>query len=164
MSFYGEAIISRLPLHSPLKNSSHPMNQIIQNTIGEWLDHYDVHGWLLQSFINDATGAYLDLHGRQYGVKRKLDESDDNYRQRIIYEMLGHLTTEYLRDVYGVQLYTESDSEFVLGETLVSDNPYIVNLPSITGFLGVADETTQRILNRKFVLDRSITWLNEEGD
>ena len=160
MSIYGEAIISRLPLHSVLHDTSHPMNQIIQNTIGEWLDHYDVVEWFHQFFVTDATGAYLDLHGKQYGVKRKIDESDEDYRQRIVYAILKHLTVNYLIDVYDVQLYTRPSDTFVSGSTLVSDNPYILNDTSITGFLGVApDESTENTLNKKFVIEDVITWL-----
>ena len=157
---YGEAIINRLPLQSKIRDPSNPMNKIINNTIGEWLDRYDVQGWLHQFFIQDATGSYLDLHGRQYGLKRKPNEDDDSFKQRIIYEMLGHLTTDYLTDVYGVELYTNpADTTFVEGTTLVSDNPYLNSNESVDGFIGKTDSTTEGILNRKFVLDEAITWL-----
>lgn len=160
MSLYGESIIESLPLHSPIRKQGNPMHQIINNTVGEWLDHYDLIELFKQLFIQDATGLWLDVHGRQYNVKRKEDEDDESYRQRIIYEMLGHLTTYYLRDVYGVELYTNpSTTEFIEGVTLVSDNPYLCNSADVDGFLGETDNVTESILDKKFVLDEAIQWL-----
>ena len=74
--------------------------------------------------------------------------------------MLGHLTTDYLIDVYDIELYTNpANVTFIEGTTLVSDNPYLNNNESVDGFIGKTDPTTESILNRKFVLDEAITWL-----
>ena len=105
-----------------------------------------------QLFLNTATGAYLDLHGNDYGIRRKLDESDEDYRSRIIYESLGHLTVDFLLNVYGVELYSYVSGFNVNENTLVSDNPYMVS----DGFLAVTDEVTKEILDKKFILDTNI--------
>lgn len=156
---YGEVILNRLPLHSVLHDKNHPMYKIIDNSVGEWLDNYDIIEWFNQFFINTAKGAYLDLWGHEFKVKRRPDEDDESYRQRIIYEMLGRLTFNYLLDVFGVELYTNPVGGYVDGSTLVSDNPYLENSNLVDGFIGRADPDTQKVLNRKFVLDGVITWL-----
>lgn len=154
MSDCGEEIIARLPLHSVLHDSTHPMAKIINNTIGEWLDNVYDEKFLEQFFLQEADGPYLDLHGVDKNIPRKLNESDDDYRQRLILESIGHLTINFLRKVYNVELYTNVD-EFDMTNTLVSDNTYICD----KGFIGVADEMTQQILNKKFVLDNGVEWL-----
>ena len=94
------------------------------------------------------------MSGVDKNIPRKIDESDDDYRQRLILESIGHLTINFLRKVYNVELYTYVD-DFDVNNTLVSDNTYI----SDKGFIGVADEMTQQILNKKFVLDNGVEWL-----
>ena len=158
MSDVGEAIINRMPLQSPIRNPNNPMNKVIQNTVGAYMDTYNVIEWCSQHFITDATGKYLDVQGKDYGVKRKTDESDEDYRKRIIYEMLGHLTVDYIKDVYGVDLYVQPSSEFDEESTLTSDNEHLIDVEH-NGFFGVTDSTTKAILNKKFVLGDSITWL-----
>ena len=69
MSFYGTGIIERLPVNSQLQNPNNQMHIIIQNTIGELLDNFEID--YDQFFLQDATGKYLDLHGKQYGIGRK---------------------------------------------------------------------------------------------
>ncbi|WP_407415822.1 hypothetical protein [Methanobrevibacter sp.] len=154
MSMFGEEIIARLPPHSALHRQDNPGRKIIMNTIGEWLDRFEERDWMEQFFLQDATGKYLDLHGNDFGLPRKIDESDDDYRNRIIYESLGHLTTYFLKSVYNVELYVKVN-DFEADTMLTSDNEYI----SSNGFMGVVDETTQEILEKKFVLGSGITWL-----
>lgn len=154
MSDCGEEIIARLPLHSVLHNPNHPMNKIINNTVGEWLDKVYDEKFLEQVFIHEADGKYLDLHGVDKNIPRKINESDDDYRQRLILESIGHLTITFLTEVYNVELYTNVN-DFDARNTLISDNTYI----SDNGFLGVADELTKQILNKKFVLDNGVEWI-----
>ena len=42
MSFYGTGIIERLPVNSQLQNPDNPMHIIIQNTVGELLDTFEI--------------------------------------------------------------------------------------------------------------------------
>lgn len=155
MSEFGEAIIQRVN-NPELQKPGNPMNQIINHTVGEWLQDFDDKDFMEQFFLQESTGPYLDLHGRDYGIIRKIDESDEDYRARIIYESMGHLTIEFLKSVYGVKLYTLVDNFDATANTLVSDNPY---LASCYGFMGTADDTVKNILNKKFVLGEEITWL-----
>lgn len=163
MSIQGEEIINRLPLHSKLRNEDNPMRKILIYTIGEWLNQYNVDEWFKQHFLNDATGKYLDLFGKQFNVKRKIDEEDGDYRQRIIYIVIGHLTVPYLKSIYNVEIYNKPNN-YVEDMTLLSDNEYYLQTSSnidIEGYYGIADETTQNILNKKFILtgNGGVTWL-----
>ena len=154
MSLYGEALINRLPIHSVLHNSKNPMNKILNNTIGEYEDNYDIVEWMLQHFLNDATGKYLDLHGSELGVRRLKDETDDKYRQRLIYKAKGHLSLDYLMTMYDIEVYTGTDS-YTANQTLLADNPYL----SHDGLYIKCDTATQNELEKKLVLGGEVTWL-----
>jgi hypothetical protein len=103
-------------------------------------------------FIQSATGAWLDLHGRDYGVVRQLGESDDDYRTRIVQEKLEYLTPEYLDSVFDLVLYSYVEGFDASENTLTSDNPYITDY----GYMSEMNDTVYDILNRKFVLDSSV--------
>ena len=155
MSVFGEGLIERLHEHSVLRNPAHPMHKIINNGIGGWLDNYDANYLGEQVFLESATGKWLDLHGKEYGVPRRLDEDDETYRNRIVYEALEHLTVNYLMDVYGLNLYTLIEDFDVEDNTLASDNPYLGS----DGFMSIADSTVKNILEKKFVINGGVIWL-----
>ena len=90
MSVFGEEIIDRLHENCSLRNINNPVRKIIDNGVGEWFDNYDDQDFFNMFFLTDAVGAYLDEWGKIYGVKRKQDELDDDYRNRIIYDVLGY--------------------------------------------------------------------------
>ena len=154
MSEYGEQILDRLPENSSLKSSNNPARKVIMNTVGEWLDNYDDNFENL--FLNESVGEYIDCHGREYGVYRKLNESDEDYKKRIIYQILGHLTADYLIEIYNVNLYVNIPNYNPNNNELTSDNHYINDE---NGFMALADEVTRSILNKKFVLGSGIRWL-----
>jgi hypothetical protein len=154
MSEYGEEILERLSENSSLKSSNNPARKVIMNTLGEWLDNYDDNFENL--FLNESVGEYIDCHGREYGVYRKLNESDEDYKKRIIYQILGHLTADYLINIYNVNLYVDIPNYNPNNNELTSDNHYISDE---NGFMALADEVTRSILNKKFVLGSGIRWL-----
>jgi hypothetical protein len=154
MSEYGEEILERLSENSSLKSANNPARKVIMNTLGEWLDNYDDNFENL--FLNESVGEYIDCHGREYGVYRKLNESDEDYKKRIIYQILGHLTADYLIDIYKVNLYVNIPNYNPNNNELTSDNHYINDE---NGFMALADEVTRSILNKKFVLGSGIRWL-----
>ena len=154
MSEYGEEILDRLSENSSLKSSNNPSRKVIMNTVGQWLDNYDDNFENL--FLNESVGEYIDCHGREYGVYRKLNESDEDYKKRIIYQILGHLTADYLIDIYNVNLYVNIPNYNPNNNELTSDNHYINDE---NGFMALADEVTRSILNKKFVLGSGIRWL-----
>ena len=159
MSDFMDMIVEMLPMHSQLQKKDNPLRVVLDRTVGEYMDNFEIPDE--QIFLTSATGGWLDAHGRDYGVPRKIDEDDEHYRQRIIYEKLDHLTPSLLSDVYNVKLFTYRGDFNVSDNTLVSDNPHIVMNES---FLGLSDEDTIRILDKKFVLDSIVTWVNDIGE
>lgn len=156
MSDFADAIFDLLPLHSELNKSGNSLRKIIDRTVGEWVDNSQYCGleFRRQLFLNTASGAWLDLHGQDYGVYRRPDEGDEAYRERIVFEKLEHLTAENLGSIYGLTLYCYVEDFSAEDNDLTSDNPYIGDR-----FMSVADEDLQDILNAKFILGDSITWL-----
>ena len=154
MSDYGEEILDRLPENSSLKLPNNPARKVIMNTIGEWLDNYSDNFENL--FLNEAVGDYIDCHGREYTVYRKLNESDEDYKKRIIYHLIGHLTADYLINIYKIDLYVNIPNYNPNSNELTSDNYYIADE---NGFMASADEITKTILNKKFVLGSGVRWL-----
>ena len=155
MSTNGELILDQIPDTSELSNPNNPMYRIIDDGVGAWLDNFEERDLDSQLFLNTATGKYLDLHGKDWNIRRKPNESDEDYRQRIIYESMGEVTVGFLLTVYNVELYAFVDDFNVEDNTLTSDNPYI----SDKGFLAVSNQTTKDILDKKFILDTKIEWL-----
>lgn len=155
MTENGERILDSIPETSSLSNPNNPMYKIIDYAVGGYLDDFEDKDLDSQLFLNTATGKYLDLHGQDYNIRRKLNESDDDYRQRIIYESLGQITIDFLVNVYNVELYSYVQDFNLNNNTLVSDNPYL----SREGYLAIVDEETKEILDKKFILDTDIEWL-----
>ena len=144
MSFYGTGIIERLPVNSQLQNPNNQMHIIIQNTIGELLDNFEID--YDQFFLQDATGKYLDLHGKQYGIGRKNNESDEEYRNRIILGAYEYATVKVLTEIYGVKFYANVDNFENNNNLLCSDNPYLPG--ELMGFIS---EEVYNILDEKFI-------------
>ena len=157
MTIYGDGLIERLNMESSLQDPNNPMHRILNNGVGGWLDDYDENSLQEQVFIDSSNGNYLDLHGREYGVKRRVDESDDDYRERIILESLGKLTVEYLSEVYGLELYVYIQDFEMEDNTLSSRNPYLAT----DGFMSVVPTSIQNLLNKKFVLDSALHYIME---
>ena len=144
MSFYGTGIIERLPVNSQLQNPNNQMHIIIQNTIGELLDNFEID--YDQFFLQDATGKYLDLHCKQYGIGRKNNESDEKYRNRIILGAYEYATVKVLTEIYGVKFYANVDNFENNTNLLCSDNPYLTD--KLMGFIS---EEVYNILDEKFI-------------
>ena len=159
MSVFGDGIIERLHNNTVLADPDNPMGKIIGNGPGEWLDHYDEEYLGEEVFLESATGKWLDLHGKEFGVQRKPSESDDDYRERIVYEGLGHLTVLYLVDVFGLVLYCFVADFDVEDNTLTSDNPY-----ACSQYMTVAPSEVQSILSRKFVLGSGLSYITIEEE
>ena len=159
MSDFSDMMVEMLPMHSQLQKKDNPLRIVLDRTVGAYMDNFEIP--YEQIFLTSATGGWLDAWGRDYGVPRRLDEDDESYRQRIIYEKLDHLTPSLLSDVYNVKLFTYRGDFNVSDNTLVSDNPHIVMNYS---FLGVSDEDTISILDKKFILDSVVTWINSDGE
>ena len=156
MSDFVDMLVEMLPMHSALQKSDNQVRSVLDKTVGSWMDEFD--SPFDELFLESATGGWLDAHGRDYGVPRRLDEDDDTYRQRIVYEKKDNLTVGLLYDVYGVELFNAYDGFNPSDNNLTSDNPYISDF-----LFGVVDTETQQILNKKFIMDNSVLWYNDTG-
>ena len=159
MSDFIDMMVEMLPVNSQLQKKDNPVHVVLDRSVGAYMDTFEIP--YEQIFLTTATGGWLDAHGKDYGIPRRLNEDDEHYRQRIIYEKLDHLTPSLLADVYNVKLFTYREDFDVSNNTLVSDNPHIVQNES---FLSVSDEDTISILDKKFILDSVITWINSDGE
>ena len=153
MSAFVDMLIDMLPVHSELQKKDNPFRKVLNNTVGAYMDQEE--DLFSQLFVDSATGGWLDAHGRDYNVPRKLGESDEDYRERIIFEKLEYLTTHNLQEIYNIELYNFRSLFNPENNDLTSDNPYLTN-----EYIGVADEETQKILNKKFILKGGIIWLD----
>lgn len=151
MSNFGGGIIERLPEHSVLHNPTNDMNRLLNYTVGEWLDNFFNINDGSNLFLDYATGEYLDVHGKDFNILRKEDESDDDYRYRIVQESLAHLTTTYLKEIYDLELY--SFIENYSDAKMLSDNEYVTNKHIV-----FSNDTVKDILNKKFAIGGEIKW------
>jgi hypothetical protein len=158
MSDFVDALVDLLPEHNSLKSKRNPLRQVLDKSVGEWFDNHSVQTFYDNLFLNSATGGWLDLHGRDYGVYRRIGESDEDYRRRIVFEKSDYLTTELLLTVYGVGLFSYREDFNLINNTLVSDNVYLSDR-----FIGVSDNDTISILDKKYILDTGVTWVNVHG-
>lgn len=168
MSDYGEEIIERLNANSSLHNSDNPMRKVILNTIGAWLQEYDNKEFYEQFFLATANEDYLDLHGITYNVYRKPNETDDEYRKRIVNETINHITPTYIEELFDVSVYVNDENLLISTNNnynstvpiakLTSDNPHI---NSEYGYFILARNWTQQRkllqeLQKKMILGSKI--------
>ena len=156
MSDFMDMLVEMLPMASSLQKKDNPVRTVLDKSIGSMMDDFDQP--YDQLFLDTATGGWLDAIGKDYGIPRKLEESDDDYRQRIVYEKKDNLTVGLLYNVYSVDLFSFREDFDVTENTLVSDNPYLSSK-----YIGVSDENTISILDNKYILDTGVTWVNEHS-
>lgn len=156
MSAFINMFVDMLPVHSELQKPDNQVRKVLDKTVGEYMDNTpDIFN---QLFVTSATGGWLDAHGRDYGVTRKINERDEDYRQRIIFEKLDHLTVETLTGEYGLELYCFDGDFTVEDNVLVSDNPYMCSK-----YMCVFDAEIMKILTGKFVLDSGLAFIVNGG-
>lgn len=161
MSDFAEAFINLLPNNSNLRNTNNAVNIIINDTVGEWFDNNSE--FVENLFLNTAKGKYLDLFGKDYGVHRNVDENDDDYRDRIIFEKLEYLTVKNLIEIFKLNIYCYVEGfpyrhDRLYDNVLTSDNLYASDK-----YMIFIDSNMFKILSNKFVLDNNIK-IFIEGD
>ena len=156
MTDFGDGIIERLHQGSGLQKTNNPLHKLINYGLGGWLDNFDENSLAENIFIQSATGKWLDVHGKQFNIKRRPNESDDDYRQRIVYETLGHITVPFLISVYNIVLYCLIEDFDADDNTLTSDNVYACNR-----YMAFVDEDTQTILEKKYVIGSGLNYIEE---
>ena len=156
-----EEIIERLN-NSYLKQASNEGRIVLDGTVGEYLEHFDPH--FLDVFLSTSKGGYLDLLGVEYGVLRGVDESDTDYRNRIIEMISPADTTEDLNKL-GVKLWTynsyivdELEDEDSTSWHMVSRNTLIRDSSRDYLFIGSAPDGTEDLVSEKLV-EEDILWV-----
>ena len=153
MSVFLDLLCGLLPLHSVLQVEGNELRKVLDRSIGEYFDNVvDVKEEL---FLSSASGSWLDCFGRDFGVPRKLGEGDEEYRERIVFEKLEYLTVGNVMEFYGLDLFAFVSLYNPLQNQLTSDNPYISDR-----YMGIADDTTKEILDKKFILDNGVVWID----
>ena len=152
MTDFAEALFEMLPVKSALNSPRNPGRRVIDDTVGAWFDNYDILEFYNQLFLDTATGRYLDLFGEDYGVYRRLNETDKDYLQRIICEKYDNLTPSSLALIFGLKLYSYVPDFNPVNNDLTSDNPYING----AGYMAEADADLQTLINKKFILGEGV--------
>lgn len=148
-----EGILERLNNESLQK----PNNQgriILDGTLGSYLDHFDNH--LLDMFLVTADGSYLDAHGKDFGIFRRENESDDNYRNRILLERSMLDTTSDFSKL-DVELWIYFDDVMDKNQ-LTSRNEYLKE-ESDDNFAFIASGSDKEYLQNRFILN-DILWVD----
>ena len=154
MSDFIATLVDMLPEHNSLKNTNNELRQVLDNSAGAWFDNRNIQDFYENLYFQSATGKWLDLHGQDYGVTRQEDETDDDYRQRIIQDVLEHLTPAYLMEMFDLPVYSYVADYDPTDNILTSDNPYL----NKQGYMATAPEETQDFIGNKFVLGEGLTW------
>ena len=152
MSVFMDMLAELLPSSSAIQKEDNELRKVLDRSVGEFMDNLELP--LDELFLTSASGGWLDAHGRDYAVPRRLDEDDESYRERIVLEKLEYLTVANLLSVYGLELFAFVSDFDPVDNMLTSDNPYLSSR-----YMGVADETTRDILDKKFVLGAEVSWL-----
>ena len=160
MTEFIEALVDLLPEHNSLKDTGNELRNVLDKSAGEWFDNIAINGFYDNLFINTATGGFLDLFGKDYGVTRQKDETDDVYRERIIQEKNDRLTPNYLNELYSLTVYAYVSQFNPTNNTLTSDNQYI----NQNGYMACNTNDINSILDKKFIMGESIVWIGEEED
>ena len=152
LSNYTKGIVERLN-NENLHDENNPFVIILDGTVGEYLENRDNH--FLDSFLITAEGDYLDLHGNLFGLKRRENEDDDTFRQRILTdENLIERTYDF--EKLDCQLWVYKDG-VTNNNTLTSRNTLLKDLHDEEYvFIGIG--TDSEYIQSKFLLE-DILWL-----
>ena len=105
-----DTVTSLMPSSSSFRDSD--VQTILDETIGAYFDEMEeeIEDVIDAPFLSEATGDYLDLiHGRLYGVERKVDEDDDDYRTRLTFQAKDKLRVSDLIEL-GCGVYAFVDN------------------------------------------------------
>ena len=146
------AITDLFPVNNTIHNT--PFKDLINNSIGYFLEliENEVTSMNEGCFINTAEGRYLDLWGKDLGIRRLNDESDDDYRTRLMISPLEQFTINTVYELYDLQLMTKPSSSSNLDLTLMSDNHFL----NKQYYVDCADEVWNE-LDKKF-LTTGVLW------
>ena len=146
----GDEMLEQVHRFSELRSPSNEIHQLFVELIGRWIDEYDVVENIRKYSLKYATQEVLDLWGYQYGIYRKENENDDDFRQRIINKQLELFTVPYTLE-NGVTIFTCVSNPH---DRLTSHNPYLTN-----DYLCYARNDIEEYFDKTYICWRDIIWL-----
>lgn len=149
---YIEGILERINL---LDDISEEGFKVLDGTIGEWLEHHEP--LFFNYFVTTASGGYLDLLGREYGLLRLSNESDEEFRKRILIEIN---IVESGIDIInaGVDLWIFDENVLSGDEYLTSKNISLKNSTDSPVFLAHATPFVREYITQKFIFGEDLEW------
>lgn len=153
LSNYTKGIVERIN-NEALHDENNDFVIVLDGTVGEYLENRDNH--FLDSFLITAEGDYLDLHGNLFGLKRKENEDDDTFRQRILTdETLIQRTTNFEKLDCQIWVYKDGVTN---NNTLTSRNTYLKDLHD-EDYVFIGTGTDSEYIQSKF-LTEDILWVD----
>lgn len=148
---YIEGILERLNLTDTISEDGF---MFLDGTIGEWLEHHEP---LFNHYFRTlATGKYLDLIGKEQGLLRYENESDEDFRKRLL---IDNTIVESASDFskVGVDLWVYDENVLNEENYLTSKNPCLKGVDSPV-FLAHADDLAKDYIMNKFFVEGDIVW------
>ena len=153
LSIYTKGIVERLN-HEALQDPNNDFVKVLDGTVGEYLENRDNH--FMDSFLVTASGDYLDLHAKLFGLFRREGETDDELRQRVLLdENIVQSTSDFLKLDVALWVYRDG----VLDKnTLTTRNPYLKNMHD-ADYVFICTGTDSDYIQGKFLLE-DILWVD----
>lgn len=149
---YTKGITERIN-NEALQDENNPFVMVLDGTVGEYLENRDNH--FLDMFIVTATGDYLDLHAKMFGLFRRDGEDDDDLRQRILLEAsIVQSTSDFLKLDLGLWVYKDDVDK---KNVLTSRNPYLKKFHD-EDYVFIVTGSDSDYIKSKFILE-DILWL-----
>lgn len=149
---YIEGILERLNLNDSISPEGF---MFLDGTIGEWLEHHEP--LFYHYFVSTATGKYLDVIGKENGLLRYENESDDDFRDRILVEMtIVESAPDFKRA--GVDLWVFDEHILEEKNYLTSKNSALKGQISPV-FLAHGTSVEEEYIKDKFFVEGDIVWL-----
>ena len=147
LSNYTKGIVERIN-NEALHDENNEFTIVLDGTLSEYLENRDNH--FLDSFLITAEGDYLDLHGTLFGLKRRENEDDDTFRQRILTdETLIQRITDFEKLDCQIWVYKDGVTN---NNTLTSRNTYLKDLHDEEYFF-ICSGNDSDYIKSKFLLE-----------
>lgn len=147
LTVYTKGILEKIANES-LHDENNDFVKVLDGCVGEYLENRNNH--FLDTFLVMAEGNFLDIHGKMYGIFRKRDESDEDYRNRIILnKSLLQRTSDFNKLDIGFWVYRDGITD---KDTLTSRNPYLKEKHS-DNYVFIISGNDINYLEKKFLLN-----------
>ena len=153
-----DTVTSLMPSSSNFDGSD--VQEILDQTVGPYFDDLAerVEEVIDAPFLTEATGEYLDiLHGKLYGVTREYEESDDDYRSRMVFQCKDGVRVPDLVEL-GCKVYAHVDN-FNVDTVLTSRNTAIYEYPSRKYIVKCPNERIEKLIKDNLMWKGLVTFI-----